>query len=241
MIWFKGLWKNIPLRVTWHFSLHSLTYIYSSKVSSRMACLFSSSNHSKLSKESDQTSGLLGQQLISLGPLKRNYMRLQCSFCPLRFSLALSPSREAEFCNPEILTLSHSPVHMFTAPAGSGMGTLSARKKGQGFKIILARDTNVPKCNAWFSAIFLAMKFCWPLLYCCYTEKSSCSPNPALAQLGPLEKYLSWQPCSHMISRAWSPCMSLTGSSPAMSKHRVPRATLGSIFSVASLRICFVT
>lgn len=130
MIWFKGLWKNIPLRVTWHFSLHSLTYIYSSKVSSRMACLFSSSNHSKLSKESDQTSGLFGQQLISLGPLKRNYMRLQCSFCPLRFSLALSPSREAEFCNPEILTLSHSPVHMFTAPAGSGMGTLRCQEKG---------------------------------------------------------------------------------------------------------------
>lgn len=63
------------------------------------------------------------------------------------------------------------------------------------------------------------MKFCWLLLSCCYTEKSFWSPNPSLFhKWEPLEKYLSWQPCSHMISLTWSPWISLVAFRPAMSK-----------------------
>ena len=61
------------------------------------------------------------------------------------------------------------------------------------------------------------------LFYLAVTQKNhSDLQTPLFHKLGPLEKYLSWQPCSHMISLAWSSWMSLIAFCPAMSKLSLP-------------------
>lgn len=116
-------------------------------------------------EECDWTSGCLGLWLILLGLLNKIYMQIQCSFLsPKYFSSFLF--QRGRFGNPESLTFSFSPVHVFAAFAGSGIGTLSRQKKGPRFQNYFS----APKCSMYFSGIFFLMNFCWLLLFCRYKE-----------------------------------------------------------------------
>ena len=116
-------------------------------------------------EECDWTSGCLGLWLILLGLLNKNYMQIQCSFLsPKYFSSFLF--QRGRFGDPESLTFSFSPVHVFAAFAGSGTGTLSRQKKGPRFQNYFS----APKCSMYFSGIFFLMNFCWLLLFCRYKE-----------------------------------------------------------------------
>lgn len=97
--------------------------------------------------------------------------RYSVHFCPLSISLVFFfPFQRGRFGNPEILTFSYSPAHVFAAFAGSGIGTLSRQKKGPRFQNYFSSGYKAPKCSMYFSGIFFLMNFCWLLLFCCYKE-----------------------------------------------------------------------
>lgn len=135
-------------------------------------------------EDCDWTSGCLGLWLILLGLLNKNYMQIQCSFLfPRYFSSFFFPFQRGRFGNPEILTLSYSPVHVFTAFAGSGIGTLRRQKKGPRFQNYLSSGYKCPQMQPVLLRHLLPREILLASSVLPLQRKSSCSPNPSLPQV----------------------------------------------------------
>lgn len=115
-------------------------------------------------------------------------------------------------------------MNVFGAPARSGIVTLRCQKKGPRFQNYFSSWHKCPQMQHIIlrhlpsHEILLAS----PMLLL-HSKSFPIAKTLLFHKSGPLEKYLSWQHCSHMIPLARSPWMSLITFRQAMSKLRLPQ------------------
>lgn len=182
MIWLKGLWINTH-RCLWtgiFLSIFWLKHIQARRVIEGSLHLAPPITPG-FPEECDRTPGHLGLWLLSLGLLNKNYTRIQCSFVSLSASLAFSLFR---FCNPEILIFSGSPAHVFTAPAGSGMGTLRCQKRGEPrFQNYFSSWYKCPQMQGLILRHLPCHEILWTSSILLLHRKIILSPDPSFLQL----------------------------------------------------------